>query len=114
MKSRVFAMLVCLVALTAGGAFAQGRAVLTADIPFAFHVGSKILPAGHYEVRSAISSNVLTIQCLECKATVVVPVMAVKADTMPQTDRLVFHMRGNAYFLSKVWTAGDTDGQLVP
>jgi len=107
-------MFVCLASLTAGGAFAQGGAVLTADIPFVFHVGNTIMPAGHYEVRSAIAPNMLMVQCLQCKAAVVVPVQEVSAATRPDTGRLIFHLHGNAYFLSKVWTAGDRQGQSLP
>jgi len=114
MKNRVFAMFVGLAALTATGAFAQSGAVLKADIPFAFHVGSAILPAGHYEVRSAVGPDLMTIQCMDCKGAALVPVREVVADTKSSSGGLTFHLRGNAYFLSKVWAAGNSQVQMLP
>ncbi len=114
MKNRVFAMFVCLVALTASGAFAQSGTVLKANIPFAFHVGNTILPAGHYEVRSAMGPALMTIECMDCKGAALVPVREVTSDTKLGAGSLVFHLRGNSYFLSKVWESGDSQVRMLP
>jgi hypothetical protein len=115
MKNRAFAMFSCLTALTAAGAFAQSTAVLRADIPFEFRVGGTLLPAGQYEVVPQTGRNLLEIQCFDCKtAGVLVRVQWVEAAARPDKGELIFHRYGNAYFLSKVWSPGSSQGREMP
>jgi hypothetical protein len=114
MKNRAFAMFSCLTALTAAGAFAQSTAVLRADIPFEFRVGGTLLPAGHYEVLPQTGPNLVEIQCSDCKAGVLVRIQWVQAPARPDKGELIFHRYGNAYFLSKVWSPGSSQGREMP
>jgi hypothetical protein len=113
MKNRVFATISCLTLLTAAAAFGQSNAAMEFDVPFAFHAGGAILPAGHYEARPAAVQNVLLIQCYESKAAALVIVYAVEAGNAPETGSLVFHRYNGTYFLSQVWTPGSAQGREV-
>ena|SRR5258708_1579435 len=103
MKNQVFATLSSLTLLTAAAAFAQSNAVMQADIPFAFHVGAKILPAGHYELRPSGVEGVLSIKCRECKASALILMNRLDAGNTPGLATLVFHRYDETRFLSSVW-----------
>jgi hypothetical protein len=109
MKSRIFATIGSLTLLTAA-AFAQSR-VAQYEIPFAFQVGTTVLPAGNYDVRPEAIQAVLSIQCFECKAGVMVQTNAISAADMSGKTVLVFHRYGERYFLSAAWTAGYDRGR---
>jgi hypothetical protein len=111
MKNQVFSTFSALTLLTAAAAFGQSNAAWEADIPFAFHAGRTIFPAGHYEVRPERAQNVMLIRCLECKAAELVIVNPVEAGKAPETSSLVFHRYNGTYFLSKVWTCGWAEGR---
>jgi hypothetical protein len=114
MKNRVFATFSCVTLLTAAAAFGQSNAVMGVDIPFEFHAGANILPAGHYEVTPEAAQNVLMIRCLECKAAALITVNAVEAGKAPEKGSLVFNRYNGARFLAQVWTPGRTAGQELP
>ena len=105
MKTQIFATLSSLTLLTAAAAFAQSDAVMKADIPFAFHIGAKILPAGHYEVRRDVVryADVLSIRCRERKAGVMIFMDRADVGKAPETATLAFNRYDGTYFLSRVW-----------
>src|SRR5260370_5571469 len=103
MKNRVFATLSSLTLLTAAAAFAQSNAVMQADIPFAFHIGAKILPPGHYEVRRDGVQDVLSIECLLCNASALIVMNRADAGKTTGLATLVFNRYGKTRFLSRVW-----------
>ena len=108
-------MLVAAVALMAAlvSAHAQSSQIV-ADIPFDFTVGSKSLKAGEYTVRSLSSNNdVLLITGQETKDVAIRLTQSVEARKAPEKATLVFHRYGQRYFLSEVWTNGDTTGRRL-
>ncbi len=109
MKNRVFATLSSLTLLTAAAAFGQSH-LMRADIPFEFRVGTKILPAGHYDVGRA-APGVLSIRCFERNAAVMILTEVIEAREVPEKGTLVFKRYDNTYFLSRVWTPGSSSGQ---
>ena len=113
MKTQIFATLSSLTLLTAAAAFAQSDAVMKADIPFAFHIGAKILPAGHYEVHPQIIPGVVLIRCLECKVSAMIQVLPVLARKTPGAATLMFNRYDETYFLSSVWIPGYPQGGEV-
>jgi len=114
MKNRVLATFSCLTLLTAASAFGQSGAAMGVDIPFEFHAGANILPAGHYEVTPEAARNVLMIRCLECKAAALIQVNSVEAGKAPETGSLVFNSYNGARFLAQVWTPGWVAGRELP
>jgi hypothetical protein len=76
---------------------------MQADIPFEFHIGAMILPAGHGEVRPQLVRGVLSIRCLGCKASAQIPMNgADDARKMPELATLTFNRYDKTYFLSRV------------
>ena len=112
MKNRILATLSSLTLLTAAAAFAQSGAVMQFDVPFEFRVGTTILPAGHYHVGEA-GGHVLSIRCFACKAGAMIQTEGVEARKMPETGKLVFNRYNQTYFLSSVWTPGESQGRQL-
>jgi len=114
MKKRIFATFSSLALLTAAAAFAQSSA-MRFDIPFDFHVGATVLPAGHYSVqpRTAFTGSVLSIRGVDRKGGVMIQTNAATAPKTPETGKLVFNRYDKTYFLSSVWTAGDPQGSQL-
>ena len=100
MKNKLFATLSSLTLFTAAAAFAQGNRGMHADIPFAFRIGTTVLPAGQYEVRPQ-ESGVLLIRCIPCKAAALI-VMNRISPGKTQASELVFNRYGETRFLSRI------------
>jgi hypothetical protein len=103
MKIRSFATLGSFMLLAAASVYGQTPA---ADIPFEFHVGNVVLPAGHYEVNASANNlqEVLSIECSTSQAHALVPTYNLAGGPGARANgRLVFHKYGGEYFLSEVW-----------
>jgi hypothetical protein len=111
MKKRSFVTLGTLALLAAASAFGQQR--VRYDIPFEFHFLDTVMPAGQYDVNVA-TNNVRHLLSLECYACGVHTISATYgiggAGNPPSQGRLVFNKYGETYFLSEVWTPGDSQG----
>src|SRR5215469_14708894 len=102
-----FAMLI-----TCSTARAQVATRTSAQIPFAFSVGNRQLPAGSYTVtviNPAESIKVLQFRNADGTAMALVTMRGISGDTAKHSQ-LVFHRYGSQYFLSQLWTAGDEVG----
>ena len=114
MKSKVLttSMLLFVAAVAAGPSHAQQISKI--NIPFAFQVGSKTLPAGEYRVMRALqdSSVAQLIQSTDGKTTVVVLTDGVIPKNLDITPKMVFHRYGHEYFLSQIWTGAGRGRQL--
>lgn len=95
----------------AHGAFAQ-QPVLRVQVPFAFHDGSHTFSAGLYEIRAA-RENMLVIQSASGDSAGLSMTQGAWQQRAPDTARLIFHKYGDEYFLSEVWTAGNTLGRKL-
>ena len=89
------------VAATPSNAFAQSAYPVRADIPFAFQVGSKVLPAGTYTFRKE-SDNVLLLSGTDSHAQVLAMVMPETAWKTPSAGTITFAKYGDHYFLHKI------------
>jgi hypothetical protein len=100
-----------LAALACSGLQAQTR--LEANIPFEFRMGKTTLPAGDYLFD--YSSRLLIVHQEDGHHTAVMtltsPVSRTKA---PATGIVEFNRYSDAYFLSKIFTAGSPEGEAVP
>jgi hypothetical protein len=115
MKKQVLAVVVALVAsvVLSERCFAQPH-VLAANIPFAFQVGNKWLPAGKYEIES-VPTGAGSYQVIRAAngdtqlRFFTIPVNVREASSQPQ---LVFHRYLNGYYLSQIRTGEGKSRQL--
>jgi hypothetical protein len=85
---------------------------LTANIPFAFHVGRDTLPAGKYRVREIVGSAVQLLSVTGDRAAAINTLPIWNADG--RVSKLVFNRYGNDYFLSEVhWRGTGSARSLV-
>jgi hypothetical protein len=101
MKKQIAVAVAMLVAAIAAGQCYAQHTSLKADIPFAFQVGNKPMPAGEYWIQRANDQDrglALTL--------------AVDAKDGKSDPVLVFHKYGNSYFLSEIWT-GESQGRQL-
>ena len=107
MKRQVFMILASL-SLVVMSAYAQSSGtVIVANVPFDFIVRDKTLPAGEYTLTRP-TQGITMIRSSDCKASAVFQTITV--ESYNTRDELVFHRRGDKYFLSQVWTAGNNIG----
>ena len=107
MRNRSFATLGILALLVAASAFGQQR--LRADIPFEFHFGDTVMPAGQYDVDTdvGITRNVLSLDCRACRSHAFAATIAIGGGAEPSAEgRLVFNKYGDTYFFAEVWIPG--------
>jgi hypothetical protein len=105
MNFKTFAKVACFTLLAAASSFAQ-KGLLQADIPFEFRVGNTVLPAGHYFLHPQASPDLMSIECVERKAGVMVLTDGVGVKKATDTGELVFNRYGSTYFLSIVESPG--------
>ena len=92
--------------------YAQSNMRLTANIPFEFSVGNKVLPAGEYTV-TYIFEDVAQIRSEDCSESQSFFTIPAQAGARRNESSLVFHRYGDQYFLSTIWAAGyDTGREL--
>ena len=99
------------VALFAATLFAQGSQTLTVQVPFAFHVGNSILPAGGYTVYTEGPSQIVRLTSDDSKSSAMIQSHGVEKLNTPSQGMLIFHKYGDEYFLSQVWKAGVNTGR---
>lgn len=102
---------ILVLAMATAVASANGQ-TLRADVPFPFTVGSQELPAGNYQVNSAISSGeAIRIRSSQAKDSAMRLVS--QANGKAKHASLVFHRYGDRYFLAQVWTSKDNGRELL-
>jgi hypothetical protein len=99
--------------LLAAPAFAQNSVNVRVNVPFAFHVGGQVMPAGEYDMKATAGSSLVTIQNSDCKNTSMV--LSKTEGTIAATDdlQLTFRVYGAARFLDGIWAPGKA-GRTVP
>ena len=90
--------------------FAQGSQTLTVQVPFGFHVGNSVLPAGGYTVYTEGPSHILRLRSDDFKSSVMIQTNSVEKLKAPSQGMLVFNKYGDEYFLSQVWKPGINTG----
>ena len=101
-----------LAALMATTAKAQTSAPRTmrARIPFAFHAGSKVLPAGEYSItvlNPESDRQALQIRTLDGRASAIVQTFAATVKAI-RDSKLVFHRYGDNYFFAEAQAVGES------
>jgi hypothetical protein len=116
MKKQALAVVVALAIsiVAVNDCFARSR-VLEANIPFAFAVGDKWLPAGRYQIETVTtgSGTLQVIRRSSGGANVFLSTIALEAHDGHSKAELVFHRYGREYFLSQIWNGEGKARQLV-
>jgi len=87
------------------------QTLMTANVPFAFSVGDKQLPAGAYAVREMDRATL--IQSAD-SANSVLGIYYYAGPSKADETKLVFNRVGNHYFLAQIWTSARDQGLSVP
>jgi hypothetical protein len=96
---------------TNNGAYAQTAA--RADVPFAFNVGTTHLPAGTYKIKRAdFDTNFIMVSNLNTGDTVLS--LFQRETSIHVSQKLIFHHRGNQYFLAEIWGGDGNAGMAMP
>jgi hypothetical protein len=114
MKKQIAVAIALLAAvIVASPCYAQ-RDGLKGNVPFAFQVGNKTMPAGDYTIDrlSLPAGSILIIRRCAGDDGAMVSTFIVDAKNGESQPELVFHKYGDTYFLSEVWT-GDARGRKL-
>lgn len=87
---------------------------LKGNIPFAFSIGDKTLPAGEYTVGRVEWNNetVQLIRSVDGSTSALVNTTPADQSGNDNEMRLIFHRYGNRYFLSQIWYRADAGREL--
>ncbi|MCA1556979.1 MAG: hypothetical protein LC731_00370 [Acidobacteria bacterium] len=109
----LFVSIIALAFASAMAANAQNPRNLVVNIPFDFTVKGRTLPAGEYIIRRASTADKtsLTMQRRDGKANAIVLTKPVENNEIQGQSKLVFSRYGEHYFLSQIWTSGDSEGR---
>ena len=101
--------------MAAGSAFGQ-TIRMRADVPFGFNVNNQTLPPGTYEIQSfgVADGKTLMIRDGNLRAKALVNAHGVQSLAPSRQTKLVFNRRGDQYFLSEIWVAGNESGHQLP
>lgn len=102
-------MVMAVVAITAE-AQVFGSKQMRAQIPFAFNVGKKVLPAGEYTVKVLNPNSdrtVLQIRSTDGRMSALVQTNGIKSDN-PDAAKLVFNCYGDTYYFAQAQMAGNS------
>ena len=113
MKRNVFGALMTLImaATIAVPAVNAQQTILRCNVPFAFNIGDKQLPAGTYVVREM--DRVTQIQSKDGENSVL-GIYNYAGPSKADETKLVFDKVGDHYFLTQIWTSARDEGLLVP
>jgi hypothetical protein len=112
-KTLSMLMLLAVVALAANAVSAQTSRRVVASVPFSFVVGDKELPAGSYWIQpTSIGSGILRIAGTENSKSIVRLTSSVRRSDTGR-GKLVFHRYQDQYFLSQIWSSGESDGRQL-
>ncbi|MDR3719121.1 MAG: hypothetical protein P4K98_09985 [Bryobacteraceae bacterium] len=114
MKKRTFAALGLLTLLASTCAF--GRQAMKVSVPFEFHVGATVMPAGEYHLNWSfgLSNHLLLLESDDSQTRMwILADDVLNAHDGRTQGSVVFHKYGDAYFLSEVWSFGSDVGSAL-
>lgn len=87
---------------------------LRADVPFEFHIGGKVMPAGNYRI-SPTNNNSVVIAAMEPDGPRAAALTNLSGGgNAHDRSELVFTRYGDKYFLRQIWRAGLSNGRELP
>jgi hypothetical protein len=109
----MFVGIIVLALASALATSAQNPRNLIVNVPFDFKVNGKTLPAGEYIVSRASTADVsgLIMKRRDGEGNAIAMTSPIQSRERQSQSRLVFSRYGERYFLSQVWTTGDSTGR---
>ena len=92
---------------------AQSLKSETANVPFAFQVGSAVMPAGKYSATESNTRGVVQMQNQATGKSVIAGAFVPKSGKAGQS-KLTFRCYDNRCFLAEIWYADETNGHGLP
>jgi hypothetical protein len=105
---KIFRILITVMLVAAGAVAirAQNRALMKANIPFAFTVANVALPAGEYTIFNLAPDKLILLQSADGRHAAIVHLQeSAKLQDAKQT-MIVFQHLGDEFVLSQVWQQG--------
>ena len=93
---------------------AQSSLNLNTKVPFDFTIGSRVMPAGDYEVRGDTVRGALIFQRADRAVSHAVISIPVQAMQPPAKGKLVFTCYDGRCFLSQLWSPLSATGRQFP
>ena len=81
--------------------------VIRANVPFEFHAGDQMLPAGQYQFTLDPLTKRIAVQAIEGSGVAIVAAGQYKVQTRDEGVSLTFNKYGDAYFLRAVTDGND-------
>ena len=113
-KLRELIQVAGIIAVCSTPMFAQNSVNLAANVPFAFNVGTKSLPAGDYEFYGQAGSPNLTLRTADGAAVAIILTTNARRFNPPKQSKLVFRVYGQKSYLAGLWSAGIASGRETP
>ena len=115
MKTRALVMAgMMALAVLASTRVAQAQETMRVNIPFDFVAGNTSLPAGEYSVETSGPTHTLLLIDRKDASTSALIITNAAVSAEPQSEsKLIFNRYGDRYFLSQVWTAGNSNGRQL-
>ncbi len=105
--------LFCLaLALLLGASTSYAQADLEATVPFDFHAGKRIMPAGEY-LFDVDNAGLIWITADQTGLRSVVGSTGVGGGPFPPDAKLIFHRYGDTYYLAEVWREDSSGGRRI-
>lgn len=108
---RLILMAGLLTAIAGPSLFAQSN-TMRADVPFSFHIGKAVLPAGTYNVYES-SNGLITLRENTGKGAAARLTIPTSRAKMSADGSLQFTRYGDSYFLTKIWDASSHEGRAL-
>jgi hypothetical protein len=105
MKRKAIAVLF-LVAATAVFAAAQSVNSITAEVPFQFYVGSKLLPAGVYKISATANLGEISVRDKAGKESALAPVVTRLSPRSDKESNIIFDKTGENHYLTEIYIQG--------
>ena len=110
MKSLRSQITICLLfiaaAITLSAQTTPSQRLMMVNVPFAFSVEDRSLPAGEYLVLTVTPERSIRMVSIDGKHSAIVNTLPNYAKAPSANSRLVFHKYRDEYFLAQVWTGG--------
>jgi hypothetical protein len=113
-KKQILAVATAMVFTILAPAQSQAQQVRT-NIPFTFQAGNTMMPAGEYQVQSALlgTKSVQQIRRTDSSTSTFVGTYGVDPRDKDAKPKLVFHCYSNECFLSEIWDGSGPGRELL-